>query len=211
MSESADLPPDDYPPPEGGAAADPYEHSAPLHIPGAGTIAMAMLISSLSILFIASMVAYGIIRAHTENWGHNFPHVPRSLWISTAVILVASVTVQKAFTAVRRDDNVKLVRNLQLTFIIGVAFLILQSINWAEFYHAIRDIQLSGAYLGMFFVLTGLHAAHVVGGLIPLGVVIARAKKDRYSRNFHPGVRYVTIYWHFLDVVWVVLFSLIYF
>ena len=95
---------------------------------------------------------------------------------------------------------------------LDACFLFLQTFNWIEFYRAIpAGTQLQGAYLGMFFVLTGLHAAHVMGGLIPLGIVIAFAEKGRYSRNFHPGVRYSTIYWHFLDVVWVILFSLLYF
>jgi cytochrome c oxidase subunit 3 len=92
-----------------------------------------------------------------------------------------------------------------------VIFLLLQGANWLEFYLKIRATPLEGAYLGMFYVLTGLHAAHVVGGLIPLGIVIYRAGRGRYSRNFHPGVRYVTAYWHFLDVVWCVLFATIYF
>ena len=65
--------------------------------------------------------------------------------------------------------------------------------------------------MGMFYVLTALHAAHVIGGLIPLIVVYIKARRGRYSRNFHPGVRYVTAYWHFLDVVWVLLFLVLYF
>ncbi len=187
--------------------------SPQVHIAGAGTIGMAILLVSLSMLFIASMVAYLVIRHQQTLWPPpGYPRVPQTLWISTAVILCASVTVHLALRAVRRDDRRGLAKYLIWTFVIGVAFLIMQTLNWVEFYMAIqRSAELEGAYLGMFFVLTGLHAAHVVGGLIPLGIVIARARGDRYSRNYHPGVRYVAAYWHFLDVVWVVLFLAIYF
>jgi cytochrome c oxidase subunit 3 len=203
---SPDIPHPDGPP---AAAGD----KAQLHIPGAGTIGMAILLVSLSMLFLASMVALVVVRAQSSQWPPaGFPRVPNSLWLSTVVIVVTSVTVHLAFSAVRRDDEPRLRLYLLVTFILGVLVLVLQAVNWAEFYVAIRAVtRLEGAYLGMFFVLTGLHAAHVVGGLIPLGIVLARAKRGRYSRNFHPGVRYVTAYWHFLDVIWLLLFAVIYF
>jgi cytochrome c oxidase subunit 3 len=183
-----------------------------VQIAGAGTLGMAMLIVSLSMLFIASMVAYLFIRSQSTVWPPiGMPPVPTSLWLSTIIILAASVTAQMAHNAVRRDQDARLTRNLIATFVIGMLFLIMQTINWFEFYLRIRNIQLTGAYLGMFFVLTGLHAAHVIGGLIPLAFVIHRARQRRYSANFHPGVRYITIYWHFLDIIWVALFSVLYF
>jgi len=184
-----------------------------VHIAGAGTIGMTILLVSLSILFVASIVAYLVIRHQSFMWPPpGFPHVPETLWLSTFIILLASVTIQLAMNAVRRDDHRRLTKYLFWTFCAGVAFLILQTISWIDFYRAIeRSAQLQGAYLGMFFVLTGLHAAHVIGGLIPLGIVYSRAKRERYSRNYHPGVRYVTAYWHFLDVIWVALFLVLYF
>jgi cytochrome c oxidase subunit III len=184
-----------------------------IHIPGAGTFGMIVLILSLSVLFIASMMAFVVMRVQAgPQWAAGMPRVPGTLWFSTAVILSASFTIQRALAGVRRDDQDQLRRYLQLTLIIGILFLLLQTLNWVEFYTAIRrTVRLEGAYLGMFFVLTGLHAAHVIGGFIPLGIVLHRARQRRYSRNFHPGVRYSAIYWHFLDVIWVVLFVLIYF
>jgi cytochrome c oxidase subunit 3 len=185
-----------------------------IHIPGAGSIGLVILLVSLSMLFLASILAYVVIRVHApDRWPPpGLPHIPNSLWISTIVIVTASFTIQAAVAAVRRDDEKRLARWLLATFIIGVVFLALQTFNWIEFYLEIRQVgRLEGAYLGMFYVLTGLHAAHVVGGLIPLGIVYYRSRKSRYSRNFHPGVRYVSIYWHFLDIIWVVLFAIMYF
>ena len=60
--------------------------------------------------------------------------------------------------------------------------------------------------LTSFYVLTGIHAAHIVGGLIPLIIVATRATTGRYTPAYYPGVRYTAMYWHFLDVVWLTLF-----
>jgi cytochrome c oxidase subunit III len=183
-----------------------------LHVPGAGMFGIGLLVVSLSMLFAASMVALLIVRAQAGAWPpHGMPALPSSLWFSTVIILMASVAVHRAVGAVRRDDRRGLVRNLMATFVIGVLFLAVQSANWVEFYLAIRHTQFLGAYMGMFYFLTGLHAAHVVGGLVPLWVVLRRARAGRYSANYYPGVRYVGIYWHFLDVIWVALFCVIYF
>ena len=194
-----------------------------LHIGGAGTAAMAILIVSLSILFIASMAAYIIIRMQMElrlraagvvdTWPPpGMPPIPRTLWLSTLVIVISSLTIQMALNAIRRDNLKALQRNLLATLALGLLFLALQTLNWWEFYSAIHPgTQFSGPYLGMFYTLTGLHAAHVIGGLIPLTGVTVRAFQEKYSRNYYPGVRYSTVYWHFLDAIWLALFFVIYF
>jgi heme/copper-type cytochrome/quinol oxidase subunit 3 len=61
-----------------------------------------------------------------------------------------------------------------------------------------------------FYLLTGLHALHVIGGMVLLGAVTAKAFAGRYSATYHPGVTYAAMYWHFLDVVWLVMFVLIF-
>lgn len=193
-----------------------YSHATgkgDIYIAGAGAAAMTVLLVSLSILFMASALAFVLIRQRSASWPPaGFPALPRSLWLSTALILLASVTAHGALRAIRREDQGGLKRGLWLTLVVGVLFLVLQSYNWWEFLQRIRPpLQMEGAYLGMFYVLTGLHAAHVVGGLVPLAIVLWNAYRGKYSRNFHPGVRYCTLYWHFLDVVWVVLFVAIYF
>jgi cytochrome c oxidase subunit 3 len=184
-----------------------------LRISGAGTIGMAILLVSLTVLFAASTFAFVLIRSRATVWPPaGFPKIPSTLWLSTIVILASSVTIQMALNAIKRGNERALVRMLWATLALGILFLLLQTANWIEFYLRIpENTQLRGSYLGMFYVLTGLHAAHVIGGLIPLGIVVHLARRGRYSRNFHPGVRYSTAYWHFLDVVWVVLFCVLYF
>jgi cytochrome c oxidase subunit III len=183
-----------------------------LRVPGAGTFGMGVLLISLSMLFGASVMALLVIRGRSGVWPpRGMPRAPSSLWLSTVVMVLASLAIQRARNAIRRDEPERLTRFLGVTLVLGLLFLGAQTFNWIEFYVAIRDLEFMGAYLGMFYVLTGLHAAHVVGGLIPLVVVLGRARRGRYSREFHPGVRYLAMYWHFLDGVWLILFCLIYF
>src|SRR5689334_20702117 len=125
MSNPPPIPPL---PPDSEFPSDPrYPRQYPeatgkgdIHIPGAGTFGMAVLVISLSTLFIASIFAYLFIRSHTANWDRGMPRVPNSLWFSTIVILLASVTIQKAHNAIRRGDEKRLTRNLIATFVIGV-------------------------------------------------------------------------------------------
>ena len=189
-------------------AGKPY-----LHIPGAGTMAMYVLVASLSVLFASSLLAYCFIRfvKMANQWPpKGYPHLPPTLWVSTVVILLTSGTIQFALVSIKRNNEARLRIGLGLTAALGVMFLILQTFNWIEFASHIGANPHTGPYVNFFYVLTGLHAAHVIGGLIPLAIVLPRAIGGRYSANFHPGVRYCTIYWHFLDIIWVALFVAIY-
>jgi cytochrome c oxidase subunit 3 len=207
MSTSASPPPAPRPV-RGWFTSDKEE----VYIPGAGTLGMGLLLTALGTLFLASIVSYLVIRFVRfagQPWPPpGFPAPPASLWLSTLVILSTSVTIHLAAAAVKHDRLAALGRYLVLTIALGALFLLLQVFNAWEFVASFPPgFDLAGPYLGLFFVLTGLHAAHVIGGLIPLAIVWTR--RSRYSANFHPGVRYCAMYWHFLDVIWLILFSLI--
>ena len=86
----------------------------------------------------------------------------------------------------------------------------LQAFNWLEL--VTGDVGPgTGLYGFTFFMLTGLHAAHVVGGLVPLGITLVRAFLGKYTWGAYGGVRNVALYWHFLDFVWLVLFAVLWF
>ncbi len=107
---------------------------------------------------------------------------------------------------IRKDRTKQLITGLLLTLALGLLFLLMQSINWLEIWREVSQEQHRSKFMTTFYILTGLHAAHVLGGLIPLIVVFIKSLRQVYSRNFHPGVRYCAIYWHFLDVAWIVIF-----
>jgi cytochrome c oxidase subunit 3 len=188
----------------GPVAPDDRAEAAPLET---GRLGMKLLVLALSMLFAASLVGYLMIRFKAATWPPlGMPSLPTSLWISTLVIAISSVTMQAAVRAARDGRERALQRWMLLTTLLGLAFLASQTMNWFALVAANLTAK-TNLYGFTFYLLTGLHAAHVVGGLIPLSIVTARAFRGRYSVAFHPGVEYCAIYWHFLAVVWVVLFA----
>ncbi len=174
-----------------------------------GRLGMTLLVLALSMLFAASLMMYLVIRLRAPVWPPpGMPHLPGTLWISTAIILISSFTMHSAVRAAREDRAQALSMAMLLTTLLGVLFLVSQTVNWFSLVAANLTAK-SNFYGFTFYLLTGLHAAHVIGGLVPLAVVTIRSWQRRYSAGFHPGVEYVAIYWHFLAVVWVVLFTLL--
>ena len=101
-------------------------------------------------------------------------------------------------------------RALALTLIMGVAFLGMQAFD----YHAADEHGFginSGVYGSLFFTMTGFHGAHVFGGVVGIAVILLRGAAGQFSAKHHVAVEAVSAYWHFVDIVWIVLFSTLYF
>jgi cytochrome c oxidase subunit 3 len=199
-------------PSRGGSSGDADSRSAPPQI-NAGEIGMVVFIAALSMFFAASVVLYLFMRHMHRPWPPvGFPALPASLWLSTLDIVCTSITVQGAVLAARRDDKVGLRRNLVATLILALAFLGLQSYAWYTIWQQMAAVAgaIGSSYLTMFYLMTGLHAAHVVGGLVPLVIITVNAYKGIYGSKKSAGVRFTAIYWHFLDVVWCVIFVVVY-
>ncbi len=99
-------------------------------------------------------------------------------------------------------------RALFLTAGLGVGFMVCQGFAWERLLH-IHLLPGLRHYALTFYMLTGLHAIHVVGGLLLMGWVIVQAHRGRYWSYHHPGILYNTMYWHFLGVAWVLLFGVL--
>jgi cytochrome c oxidase subunit III len=177
-----------------------------------GALGMAVFIISLSMLFAASVFIYLLMRHMHQPWPPaGFPALPRSLWLSTLDILATSFGVHMAVLAARRDDQAGLRRSLVTTLALGVGFLGLQAFAWQSIWRQVVVLDdPSRSYLTMFYAMTGLHALHVVGGLVPLVLVTIHAYQDLYGPRKNAAVRYTAMYWHFLDAVWCVLFVVVY-
>ena len=177
--------------------------------PGAWRLGMFLFLVSLGILFLASIVATLIIRFRTGVWPPpGMPPPPTRLWVSTAILAVSGITMQWAVVSARRDRKDSLKAAMILTTLLAIAFLISQVMNWWHWVGQSATIR-SSLYAYLFYVLTGLHAVHVLGGLVPLVVVTVNAWYGRYSSLFSTGLQQCAIYWHFLGVVWVLLFAVI--
>jgi cytochrome c oxidase subunit 3 len=190
--------------------ADPQESQS------AGRFGMVLFLISLGVLFAATVVGLVVIRvqlAQKDLWPNDLPGLPVTLWIGTLVIIASGATMQWALVAVRTDQRKTLRLALNLTTALGVAFLVIQAGSWwwwssavADRWHESETFRLA---LTGFYVLSGLHALHVIGGIAALIVTTLRAIRRRYSSHGYAGVRYCAMYWHFLDAVWLVLFALL--
>jgi cytochrome c oxidase subunit 3 len=168
--------------------------------PGAYRILIWTACGSISAFFAALVIAY-IWRAGMMSYWQQI-RLPRVLWLSTALILSSSVTLEIARRFFRRGEWRVADRLLLTTATIGVAFLGAQLVAW-------RDLLAQGAYLmenphgAFFYLFTGLHAVHLLGGLIALFVVVFGRRKRREL------VDVVAYYWHFLTVLWLILFEVL--
>jgi cytochrome c oxidase subunit III len=129
---------------------------------------------------------------------------------ATVLLVISSFTAQFAVWAIRRGDRTAFIRNLSVTVALGVVFLIMQGIDYAML--GAEGITLAGAgtFGTTYYTLTGFHGAHVFGGVIMLAVVLYRGLAGQFSARHHDAVEAASLYWHFVDVVWIVLFTLLY-
>ena len=185
---------------------NPRSEPAPL---ATGRLGMRLLLLALGVLFAATLSGYLAIRGRAEAWPPpGVPRLPGTLWISTVLIVASSFSVQWAVRGIRRGLQGPLRLGLALTAALGVAFLVSQTLNWFGLV-AINFTAKTNLYGFLFYLLTALHAVHVLGGLVPLGGVTACAYKGQYTAERHNPVEYTAMYWHFLDVVWLVLFAVL--
>jgi cytochrome c oxidase subunit 3 len=126
--------------------------------------------------------------------------------INTAILVTSSFTIHWALTSIKRGSRRGLQAGLVLTFLMGLTFLITQMIEYARIGFAPHD----NAFATTFFCLTGLHGAHVFVGLTLLGMATVRSFRGHYSADHHHGVEIPGIYWHFVDVMWIVVYATVY-
>lgn len=181
--------------------------------PNAGLFGLMLFLASLTMLFGASLVGYLIIRSTAQGRGLEYGtlQMPWTLWLSTAIIMASSVTLHLSLGWVRAGRQQPFRRAMLLGAVLAFAFLAVQAPSLYGLLQTHDHSREDNVFLyGLVLMLIGLHALHVLGGLIPLTLVTARALQGRYHAGRHEGVRYCSIYWHFLDGVWVLMFGLFY-
>ncbi|MBL8766316.1 MAG: heme-copper oxidase subunit III [Planctomycetes bacterium] len=181
--------------------------------PDASTLGVKLFLASLSMLFIASMIGYVWVRVPAREWtGYHHDGMHVGVIVSTLLLIACSVTHHRALTAIRGGDARGLLRWTIVTYALALGFLVNQAWTWKLLVDAKgwlsteewkTDPNALSAFL--FYVLTGLHAAHVVGGFVPLSIVAVKAARGRYDQADHKGVHESALYWHFLDAVWIVI------
>ena len=159
-------------------------------------------IGSIIMMFAGFTSAY-IVKREQPGWlGFSMPVI---FWYSTAVMLVSSLTMQMSLKAFKEREMGKYRNLVGLTTFLGLLFIVLQVIGYYQLNSTGVKIEGSGA--GVFFIIIfGLHALHVLGGIIALLVIFFKAFSSRI-RSYNPiPVEVASTYWHFVDVLWVYLF-----
>jgi cytochrome c oxidase subunit 3 len=171
-------------------------------------LGMLLFIISEVMIFGAFFTAYFFIRVvQGDQWpaaGMEIPTGPVA--INTAVLLSSSLTMHWAQTSIKNDNRFGLKAGILSTLLLGICFLTLQINEYVHVGFAPHD----SAQGSIFYGLTGLHGAHVCVGLILLSMVTMRSFRGHFSAKQHRGVEVPGIYWHFVDVMWIIVYSTIY-
>jgi cytochrome c oxidase subunit 3 len=139
---------------------------------------------------------------------------PMGAWgipaINTLILLSSGVTVTWAHWALKKNNRPQLIAGLIATIALGILFLSLQAYEYVHAYHELNLTLGMGAYGATFFMLTGFHGFHVTVGTIMLIVILGRSLAGHFTAEHHFAFEGVSWYWHFVDVVWLLLFVLVY-
>jgi cytochrome c oxidase subunit III len=174
----------------------------------APTLGMLLFIISEVMIFGAFFTAYFFIRVVNHNpWPAAGTHLPEAVaGINTAILLSSSLTIHWALVSIKNGNRFGLRAGMLTTFLLGLTFLCVQINEYVHIGFAPHD----SAQASVFYALTGLHGAHVFIGLVMLLVVTIRAFRGHYSAESHQGMEVPGIYWHFVDIMWVVVYTTVY-
>jgi cytochrome c oxidase subunit III len=179
--------------------------------PNMVSVGTIVWLSSELMFFAALFAMYFSIRAAApEQWEHhtevlNLPYATTF----TLILVASSVTCQFGVFAAERGDVHSLRRWFTLTFVLGLIFVLGQANEYRQLVHEGVKINADG-YGSMFYLTTGFHGLHVSGGLVAFLIFMARTTMGRFTPAQATSAIVVSYYWHFVDVVWIALFSMIY-
>jgi heme/copper-type cytochrome/quinol oxidase subunit 3 len=169
---------------------------------------MAVLIMTEAMIFATLLSAYVYLRAASTEWplGGIEPPELKVIWLFTAILLGSSGPMFFAENGIRKGNQMRLRLGLALVTVMGVIFFCYLIYEYRELEFGIRD----NAYGSLFYSIIGLHGAHVMGGLLMIGMLQIKAWQGKFSAERHETVAVIGMYWHFVDVVWVFVFSTLY-
>jgi len=165
--------------------------------------ALWISMASMVMMFGAFTSAY-IVRQAAGNW-LEFP-LPNIFFVSTVVIILSSICIQTSYNGFINQKEIQYKSLMVISFILGIAFVILQYLGWQELFSIGIDFKgnPSGSFL---YVITGVHAAHVIGGIAAITVALLHAFSLNFKPTYERKIRFqlVVHYWHFLGILWIYL------
>ena len=174
-----------------------------------GKIGVWWFLASEITVFGGLIASYIVVRLGSAGWSEAAAHVnfPLGL-VNTFVLLTSSLTMVVAFGAVEDKKPKRLQANLLLTLLLGLSFLVIKGFEYAgEISHGFTPG--AGIFWSFYYGMTGLHALHVLAGIVVNLILLIAALRDTLRPNEH-RVELAGLYWHFVDIVWIFLFPLLY-
>ncbi len=188
-------------------------HAAEYNATGipSGKLGMWVFLASEVMLFGAFISSYIVLHMGSPNFGRPAEEVMgRPLaTLNTFILITSSVSMVLALAAIQRDKIKAFAGYMVTTIGLGLLFLV---IKMFEYHHKIHEgLTISSGLFGSFYyTLTGLHGIHIIGGLIFNLYILINGLRGKYSSSHHERVEYAGLYWHFVDLVWVILFPVFY-
>jgi cytochrome c oxidase subunit III len=163
--------------------------------------ALWVAIASILMMFAGLTSAY-IVKSNQANW--EVVATPNAFWYSTIAIVLSSLTIQMALRAFKQREMQQYRMFIAITVVLGIAFIVLQYTGFRWMWE--RGVQWKGAGAGQFlYIIAGLHAIHVLGGIVTLIVIFLRAFFGRTKNYNSVPVEIAATYWHFVDLLWLYL------
>ena len=175
-----------------------------------GKLGMWTFLAADAMTFGGLLAGYGALRAGDPTWP-----VPQHILgiqltaLMTFLLICSSVTMVESLASIRGGNQAGLKKFLLLTILGGATFLCLQAYEWTHLIEHGQSIRRNN-FGATFFILTGFHGMHVFSGVVYLSVILVRAILGKYTMHENNEVEIVGLYWHFVDLIWILVFTFIY-
>ena len=176
-----------------------------------GKLGMWIFLAADAMSFGGLLASYGALRYGDHTWPRPSSILGIQLTaLMTFLLVCSSVTMVEALAGIRHGNQAKLRRFLLLTMLGGAIFLSLQAYEWNKLiFHEGQSIR-KNLFGATFFILTGFHGLHVFSGVVYLGALRVRALLGKYSAERNSEVEIAALYWHFVDLIWILVFTFVY-
>ena len=175
-----------------------------------GKLGIWLFLASEVMLFGALFSTYIILRIGAPEWPHHELNIPLGA-INTVILICSSVTMVMAWASLKMNAWGKHRMYLGLTFALALVFLINKYFEYADHFHKGEGPE-HNTFLAIYFTLTGLHGLHILGGMVVMAYFLGPGASlwKRNAEQFTNRIEYTGLYWHFVDLVWIFLFPLLY-
>ena len=194
------------------ALPHPHGHEEEYTTTGIAHDKMGMWVFLCSeVMFFTGLIgSYIVLRFATPLWPPpaTVLNIPLTA-VNTFILICSSVTMVQALAAISRGDTRKMKLFLCLTLFAGAIFLSIQATEYWKLVHEGFNPHVS-LFGSVFFTTTGFHGFHVFCGVVCMAFVTGKAFLGKYTQAHHQGIETIGLYWHFVDLVWIVLFTIIY-